>query len=433
MIPGVAARREVPANAVGGILEGVCQKGGLWEFAGVTFTSFLLVLLTLLRTARVTAGHPDFLQPYDHHKYIHMAMGNPFDFHIAPFCWRVLNPLLVKMLPLPVGAGFLLLDILVISFTGVVCYYIFLEYGFRPISAFAGLLFFLSLGCAVKYDLAYSYGPNALASLFIAVCLLLVAKKRDLWFAAIFALGMLAKETVVIVAPLHYLLSARSLFDWKQALRSGLAVLPGLLVVVSLRLLIPAGNQDPAYLNGLPDNLKIVYAGLTSFTYREALAHEFGVLRAIKGIDLLETLTVAPFGMVLLLSLFAIRQNRRYCLRLVPFLAILFFQAVFSASVPRALAFGLIPLMLLAIAALDWISGEFAIPVVYLLPWPLALWSLNLIRPTGFLAPIDLQMLVSVVYLAAIFQWKGKRLGPMHSILPADRLASDRPPRTALE
>ena len=422
MVSGVAARRGVPANALEGVLERIFQRGGLREFVSVTLTSFILVLLTLSRTARVTVGHPDFIQPWDHHKYIHMAVGNPFDFHIAPFCWRVLNPFLVKLLPLPVEAGFLFLDVVAISFTAVICYYILLQYGFRPLSGLAGVFLFLSLGFATKWDLAFCYGPNALASLFIAAGFLLISKKHDLWFAAVLALGMLVKETVIVVAPLHYLLNARSFFDWKQAIRSGLVVLPAALVVLSLRLLIPAGNQDPAYLSGLPDQLKIVYAGRTSFTYMEALVFEAGELRKTKALDLLVMFTVGPFGLVLLLSLFAIRKNRWFCLRLAPFLVIVSFQALFSAGVSRALTFGVVPLILLATAALDWISEQCAIPMRYLLPWPLALWSLNLIRPSGFIAPVDLQMLLSALYLAAIFQWKSEWLVPQRSILPQDHI-----------
>ena len=76
-------------------------------------TRLFVVVLALTgglwcRTSLLTADHPWFSEPWDHHKYIYMATHGLFELRVAPFCWRIGLPTLVKALPLPVEAAFML-------------------------------------------------------------------------------------------------------------------------------------------------------------------------------------------------------------------------------------------------------------------------------------------------------------------------------------
>src|SRR5437016_3946184 len=59
----------------------------LWpgEFLATVAVSAIAVAALLDRTILLTYGDPQLLLPYDHWKYIHMAVSNPLHFHIAPF------------------------------------------------------------------------------------------------------------------------------------------------------------------------------------------------------------------------------------------------------------------------------------------------------------------------------------------------------------
>ena len=47
-------------------------------------------------------GTVEFADPgWDRHYYLQAARDGPWDFHIAPYCWRVLVPLVAWASPLP--------------------------------------------------------------------------------------------------------------------------------------------------------------------------------------------------------------------------------------------------------------------------------------------------------------------------------------------
>src|SRR5438094_2802170 len=74
----------------------------------------VLALLAALMTRHGRLPYPDARFPYDQYTYIAMAQ-HPLNAgallgatlpRIAPYCWRLLTPLLVHVLPMPVLSGF---------------------------------------------------------------------------------------------------------------------------------------------------------------------------------------------------------------------------------------------------------------------------------------------------------------------------------------
>lgn len=84
----------------------------------------LIAGVMLIRGNLLTPGHPDFSEPWDHHKYIHMATESPVGFHIAPFCRRIFVPALAKLLPFGLQCNFFLIAFVSICLTGVTVYYL---------------------------------------------------------------------------------------------------------------------------------------------------------------------------------------------------------------------------------------------------------------------------------------------------------------------
>ena len=91
------------------------------ELPALALLSALLTTIVFLTTLRITIGTEQYaLGVMDHHRYVAMAEGNPFDFHLAPFSWRVLVPLIVKLQPFGIETGFLLVTLISMALCGVI-------------------------------------------------------------------------------------------------------------------------------------------------------------------------------------------------------------------------------------------------------------------------------------------------------------------------
>src|SRR3990172_6901681 len=106
MIVGDISQKETKIEMLSSEGKIFLKNTGKYEFLLVACIALLITTILLLRTDIITYKHPNFLCHWDLHKYIYMATQNPFDFHIAPFCWRVVNSLLAKMLPFDFQCNF---------------------------------------------------------------------------------------------------------------------------------------------------------------------------------------------------------------------------------------------------------------------------------------------------------------------------------------
>jgi hypothetical protein len=374
----------------------------------IALASFVMTLVTMARTALIAPGTSLFSNPWDHHKYMEMARNGPWAFHLAPFCWRILAPLMAMVMPLDIVTNFKIITVCGLALSGVTVFYITLETGFpKPAAILAMLLFFSSI--TVKFDLAFFCGPNALALCLMSVCFLLILKKKDLLFAAALAAGALTKEPVLLMIVLFYSLRAVKFFDLRQLQRTVWVALPAAIAFIAVRLWIPALNDNAAYVASLSENLRVVMKGQPSFSYAEAVWVMIRELRATNGVVALELFTVAPFGLLFFLVPFGIANHWVYCLRIAPFMAIIYMQSLFSASIAASHALGWIPVMLVAL----FVIQDTGISYRDFWPAALLLWAANLIRVGGVEAPFLVQAVIATLAIAVSIQISG-RLGRSH-------------------
>jgi hypothetical protein len=387
------------------------------EFTAVLGAAFLLLTLLALRTSLLTYNNLNFAQPWDHHKYIHMAQGNPFDFHIAPFCWRVVTPLLAKILPFNLEWNFFIIAFLSIMLTGVMVYYIACLLGCSAAPAFVGMLLFFSLGFVTKGTLSDFWLSDPLATLFMTAAIVCILARQDLPFVLLLAVGEGVRESVILVAPLYYTLNARRLIDLRLALRTLLYSVPALAVFVGLRTFIPEMNSHGAYLHTLPRGLRIQSLGKSAYSeknnvervVRAPLSHVKHSLPAITYL-LRSSLVLLPFLPFL--------RNRMLALRFAPYALLLYMQTVVIDTTPRYL----LPLYpVLAVLAVDGVvavSQRFHIPVLAFAGLPLLLFLLNLVRVNGGDAPGPLQLACIVLYLGVLvgFSWRRGGLWRLGSV-----------------
>lgn len=374
--------------------------------------SFLLTSALLFGARFVVPGHPNYPKPWDHHKYIWMATNDPLDFHIAPFCWRILVPTLAKVLPFDLEWSFFLIAFVGVWMTGVVVYSLGLRWFPSPLFGLVAMLMFFSLGWAGKLVLRNFWLPDSLAFFFVALAVYAILARRDVLFVVSVALGVLAKESVFFVVPLYYTLRTDRWIDLGLLKRCALLALPAALLLVLLRVFIPPLNEDPVYLSTLPEAVRLVQEGSSSYGYLE-LFRAVGLerLRTLSAWDLY-SYSAGTFGAILLLPLFAPRRAGVLFLRFLPFLLLVYAQLLFAVNTERLLVVAFPAVLLMALAGIEGLSERLSIGPGWFVPLAFAFVGLTVGFPGYFsVAQLVAQIVVMLVFLALGFI-AGRRLHP---------------------
>jgi hypothetical protein len=373
-----------------------------WGWALVL--SLLLTGGLVLRTGLMTTDHPDFPMPWDHHKYLWMAAENPLGFHIAPFCWRVLVPCLARSLPFGLQWSFLLIAFAGVSMTGAIIYSLARELFAASSFGFIAMLMYFSLGWAGKFALHDFWLPDAVSFLFIALGIHAILTRRDALFVLTLALGVLVKESVIFVAPLYYTLRTSRLVDPGLFKRCVLLTLPAIVVLISVRALIPSLNNDPGYLSTLPATARMVQDGVSSYDYVD-LFTSIGLRRLRDlSVDDLYSYTIGTFGAVLLLPLFAWRRSGVLFLRFLPFLALVYAQLLFAVNDERLLVAAFPAVILMALAGVDALVVKLSIRPAWLTPVFFLFVGLDMVAESFFsIAQLTVELLVLLAGLALCF------------------------------
>ncbi len=328
--------------------------------------SFSITLIFYLKTDIMNYTHPHFSNPWDHHKYIFMAETNPFDFHIAPFCWRVLVPFLASIMPFELITNFLVITLTSISLTGYVMYKIGEIVFNERLWSFVLMLSYFSIGFTTKFLIYDFWLVDPLAYLLITVGIYSILKRNEGMFVVVTTLGALTKEIVLFILPLYYTLNTKKLFDINLLINTIKYSLTSILVLIIIRLLIPAWNDDPTYLNSLPLHIKLVHLNSSDYDYMKAFC-EIGIFR-IKNFSLefLYSITLYVFGVFMFVMVINIRKLAVKLLQYLPFLILIYSQILFAVNTDRLVAAAFPAILVLSISTLKiWFDkiqiGKFVI------------------------------------------------------------------------
>ena len=369
----------------------------------VALVALLLTSALFLRTDPLDSTHPRYSHPGDWHKYVYMAEHNPFDFHIAPYAWRVGEPALVKVLPGSTPFGFALITFLSIWLNGVLIYLLARAFGFARTAAWLGVALYFSVGWATKMMFYYCQLVDPFSLLFITAAILAAKLKRPLWFMIIAALGVSVKESVIFVLPLYYSLNTDHWFNSRLLVRTFLLAVPAVVVYAGIRLLIPQLGDDPAYVSDLPENLLMIQPGLGA-NYnlwawgKENIAKRLAELSG----DQLHAMTIGAFGIcAFVLPLFALRRNLGLLVRFSPFLLLAYSQLAFAADTARLVMIAFPAVIVMALTGAEHIAERLRCPVAALIPLPLIFFTFLLLQTNTMHAPAE--SLIVVLYLAGLF------------------------------
>ena len=369
------------------------REGGRREFATVVLLSAILVGLVFCFTRRLDASAPEFPLPWNHYKYAYMAEGHAFDFHIAPFCWRLLEPLLVHLLPLPTQTGFLMVCFVSLVGTATLVYYIAKEMAWpEPYPLIALLLFFVpTFTCR---ELAFDFwNVDGLLFFLITLAIWAAVSRRTILFAVALMLAVATKESGIFIAPLFYSLNAARIIDGPWLKRTILAVAPAVAVLVAIRVLIPAWNNDPQYAASLGESLSHVVIGKRIYGFSDSF-REIGLmhLRNFSLLDIRE-LTVFTFGILIILPLFALRRNGELFLRYAPFIVLSYAQWLVATDTQRLMALAFLPFILMSLNGLRLLAEAGSFDPLWLVALPLIIFVLSLTNRAANL-PFDMEVIL---------------------------------------
>ena len=380
------------SDAPKGIRLGRSGKPGTWASPLAVMASASVMLgLLWTRTDHLSPEHPWWSFPGDHHVYLLMADRPVGDLHLAPWGWRILEPWLVRLLPGSHQIGFQAICVVGLIVAATCVHRICLSLGFDARLASCGLLMFISLSFATKYAMFDFWLTDPFAFAFLALAVLLAIEQRFVAFALCMAVGVLAKESVIFAAPLLYAFAAERVLDRRALWRTAVATAPALLMLLTVRLVIPAWNGQP-YVLGLPGP---VAANARTIPDYSALAVAREVL-ARRAADLPATIVrcVSAFGLLIgVLPFFGGRRAWELAVRFSPFLVLVFLQLAFALNTQRLLVLAfpaVIPLALCGLSALR----ERGVSDAVLLGTCAAFASLQLLSPEQVAPAAGLQAAV---------------------------------------
>jgi hypothetical protein len=392
----------------------------VYEFLLVSLGAAAVVALLAVRVELLTPSNPIFAEPgWDHHAYIAMAEDGPFEFHLAPFGWRVLVPSLAALLPFSTSASFFLIAYVSVVGTTVATYYLGLHAGGSRAWGVVAALMFIALGWAAKFALIDYWLPDAAAFLAVSLAVLFAVRRQPLAFAVTLLLGVGAKEAVLFAAPLWYTLGAKRAVDWQLARETVLVALPAVVVLLTLRVLIDARNDDLGYAATLPGHLQDFRTYIPGYNYLDLLRDIGWEHRAhdrTRETILLYTTGTWTVPLLALAAIGAVR-NPVLALRLAPFLALVYGQLLFALNIERLLVFGFPAMIWLAIEGARALTTDARDARVWFVAGLAAsLVALNFrdaaTVPTGF----ELQAFILMAFLALAvgFQFRsgGEHRGP---------------------
>ena len=342
--------------------------------------AFLCITALFLRTERLTYSNPDFSKDWDHHAYIEMAANSPFDFHGAPFAWRILNPLLAKALPFDLMTNFTILNFLSLWLTGLFTYLLLRRAGFSNTLSITGLLFFTSLGWATRFYIWEFWCTDSLSFLFITASIWCIFAKRDVLFLLFLAVGVTAKESIIFVAPLYYTLNTKKFIDIKLILRTLYLSGPAILILIILRVTIIQLFEQ------------IGLSRIKEFTTSDLLSF-----------------TITSFGISLVfLPIFSFKKNLLVFLRFLPFILLIYSSLLFATTTERLTVSAFPAVIIMALYGIKNIVQNTKIKEELYIFLPLSLLAMLLIKEDWHVVSYLVESFVLLIFLAISIQSKWK-------------------------
>jgi hypothetical protein len=301
-----------------------------WSQAAPSLFVTVYVGLLMLVVEPLLPGHENWSRPWDHQKYAFMS-SSPFELRLAPFSWRIGEPLLVWALPGSTASGFRFLTFIGCVVAGILMHRLLGHMKFDRGGALVGTMLFCSSSWLMSYAVYNFWLPDIVMMCFIIGVSTAALDHRARQFALLLLIGVFFKEQVLFAAPLWISFNT-CLKKWRAAVseagRCALLVAPALAVVAATRLLMPADQSaigQPVDLNAFD----------TLAPHIPTLFATFGAERVSNYPSLISDWMMAAFGGVMVLAALHARATLGVIGRWSPFLVLALAQPLVASNTLR--------------------------------------------------------------------------------------------------
>jgi hypothetical protein len=309
----------------------------------------LLCTLALLvhNHGRIPYTDPHWVADGDQARYLAMAT-HPFSMDALvrepPFCWRILVPLVVHILPIPAPTAFWILTVLALAVATLALEWFLVGLGLPPAAASAGGCAFVLLGPATGFTLWDYMLVDPAAFALLALALGAAIHRRGPLLLAILLLFAATKETALIGA-VFGVFWAFEKRDWKL-LRWAAGGLVGVIGIIFLiRLAIPA-NAPYSYLTEM-QNIHAKYTPTWSAFEQQTI---------LSG-------TVDVWNILLPLAILQVIHRPRVwrSLAFVSVLVIVYAQLIVAANTGRLVVYAFPVVIAAAVFEVEYLAGRFQV------------------------------------------------------------------------
>ncbi len=272
-------------------------------------TAAMPALALLIGEALLVQWHGQLGVVNDASFYVAMAQYplNPSSY-VPPYGWRVLTPLLVHILPLPIDAGFWLLTLLCLAGTIFALQAFLRGLGMSNRAILIGGMVWVTLGPATGYLLYNYHAVDPLSCLLLSAAMACVVWRRGLLLVVVLA-GMAFNKELVLLAAIFAVLWAFERRDHAMQRWSVIGLLLSTGVLIGLRVVLPAGQYsifqfDAIYVDDRAPS-KLGAIATTAGTWGTLLSSNWRLVRAIVRAM---AATAGTWGILLPVALLALRR-----------------------------------------------------------------------------------------------------------------------------
>ncbi len=360
-----------------------------YKFEIICFTIFFYFLLYL---RVITPYHDTYLEwKFDPYHDTYLEWKFDWDFYrlmynditivfnrenpevIAPFCYRILTPLVVRLFPFEdMTLNWGLYSFIFIYLTGIVLYFIFRIY-FNKYISMVGLILFCylcftsptipSFGDSIydyyfmQYYFYMVFHVDPLAYFLLMLCFYSILKSNKKLFCISLLLGILTKESILFTIPvylIHEYLKRRKIKNREKSIYNFLngfkPIVPTILIFILMRIIItPKSSLEEVYWDEYYQGNEYMSLGMIEVLLKYLISdyHDFGW-----GILDYSILFWSP----LLFILFCFNKKKdvfNWFKLYSVFIAAIYFQMMIAGERSRALFFGFFPILLLAVSGVN--------------------------------------------------------------------------------
>lgn len=149
--------------------------------------------------------------------------------------YRILTPLLVKMIPINPWIGFQIFTLLCLALFIFLFTYILYLLGFVWDVSMGGILIFMSLFYPIIYNMRNPFMVDPLFYIFCAFAIIFILKKKPILLTLVLALGVLNNETIIFILPACFVMWFDKSRKVKNFMLPLLVVLPSLFIYLRFR------------------------------------------------------------------------------------------------------------------------------------------------------------------------------------------------------